>query len=80
VWLVIDGEEDYLQSSIVNDHVPFLGGELLTDPPIVPPPPFFLSFFLSQITTGAMILVTVECRRAGMKKNELVDPVCCLGV
>jgi hypothetical protein len=26
-----------------------------------------------------MILVTMKCRRAVMKKNKLVDPVWCLG-
>ena len=48
---------------------------------------FFRSFFLSQIMTGAMILVTVECQRARMQKNELERSVdlgdeCffCLGV
>ncbi len=37
--------------------------------------PFFLSFFLSQTTTGAMIFVTMKCRRAEMRNYELVNPV-----
>ncbi len=32
---------------------------------------FFFSFFLSQSMTEVMILVTVECRQAGMRNYEL---------